>query len=76
MLPRSNGGTTFAEVVTASVNTALQDEKSKNEVIVAQMTENKDNDDIKALCDKAGIVTRPTAIKYGWENLQLSALDQ
>jgi hypothetical protein len=54
---------TFAEVVTASVKTALRDEKSKSEVIVAQMPENKkDDDDIKALCDKAGIVIRPTTI--------------
>jgi hypothetical protein len=43
--------------VTASVKTALQDEKSKHEVVIAQMAEQKnDENDVSVICTKVGII--------------------
>ncbi|ELT89991.1 hypothetical protein CAPTEDRAFT_198214 [Capitella teleta] len=59
----SNCRPSFREVVSASVKTPTLVEKSKNEVVIMQLPENKnDNKDLGALCSKICISVRPTAV--------------
>ena len=51
------------EAVSASVKTALQDEKTKCEVVLVQLPENKrDTKDIEEMCHRLQIKTRPSAL--------------
>lgn len=54
----------WRDVVTSSVKHALQDDETKNEVVIAQVPENKrDTEEVEALCTKLNITTRPSGVK-------------
>lgn len=50
----------FVDVVKSSIQSALRDEKAKNDVIINAMPENQsDRDDVNTLCNKVRMVTKP-----------------
>ena len=53
----------LADVVKSSVQSALGDEKTKNDVIISAMPENKkDQEDVEVLCNRVQAVTKPCAV--------------
>lgn len=58
--PESNK--TWADAVTASVKTALRDQSVKNEIVVYVPENEHDMEDINALCQKATVAVKPSAI--------------
>lgn len=53
---------TFADVVRNLVQSALQEEKSKNDVIKGLMENICDHDDLDSLCNKVKIYVKPTTV--------------
>lgn len=53
----------FSDVIKTSVRSALEEENTKNEVIIKGLNENQhDEEDLDALCTKAQIVMKPSAV--------------
>ena len=52
----------WADVLKASVQSALSDQSSKNEIVVHLPENKRDSEDIEAICQKASIAVKPSAI--------------
>jgi hypothetical protein len=61
--PSPTASKSFAKAVTDSVKTALSDDKTKSEVIIAKLPEKKhDAEDVQALCAELNFPHRPSAV--------------